>query len=42
MVGIWSIGCEERSDGGRESEGGMEDEREGRGMELERGSEGKQ
>lgn len=31
MVGIWSIGRVEWSDGGREREGGMEDEREGRG-----------
>ena len=35
MVGIWSIGQEEWSDGGREREGGMEDERETRGVEVE-------
>ena len=35
MVGIWSIGQEEWSDGGREREGGKEDERERRGVEVE-------
>lgn len=40
MVGIWSTGREEWSNGRRER--GKEDEREGRGVEVERGSNSRQ